>query len=354
MSPAQRIYQETNLLYTPKAEQRPKKRKKKIWLWAALILILGFSSLFLFKAGFTISDITIEPDENNQIIKKELPADDPDRLNILLIGMRGQADEGDGKLLSDAIVLLSINKNTGQVGIVSIPRDLYVDIYCLNEEHRINFAYAQGGLACIKNTISWMSGQYVDYAIVSNFQAFEKAVDALGGIDVYLNTAFEESNQWADEGWEDSPYWSVEEFDEGARWVFKVATGTNHLGGKEALYFVRSRFSSSDFDRMYRQQMVLMSLKKKALSLGVLANPLKVYQLLDIVSNNIRTDMPVAEMIKLIEVTSDIDTANIAKLVFDSSPEGFLYETFVSNEYVLLPVGDSWDNIRQACQNLVN
>jgi polyisoprenyl-teichoic acid--peptidoglycan teichoic acid transferase len=353
---AQRIYQDINVLYTPKEAPRPKKTKKNILVWVSVILVLGFFSLFLFKAGFTISEITIEPEENSPepIVKKELPADDPDRLNILLMGMRGQADEGDGKLLSDAMVLLSIKKNTGQVAIISLPRDLYVDIYCLNEEHRVNFAYAQGGLQCAKDTVSWLSGQYVDYAVISNFQAFERAVDTLGGVDVYLDSAFQESFQWADEGWPGSDYWTIEEINDQDQWVFKVPTGTSHLAGKEALYFVRSRFSSSDFDRMRRQQQVLMSLKKKALSLGVLTNPMKVYELLDVVGNNIRTDMPIGEILGVLSLASDLDIDNIAKLVFDSSEQGFLYEAFVSEEYVLLPIGDNWDKIRQACQDIFN
>ena len=349
MTSYQRIYQDTNLI-----QRKRKKKKKKVFLWFFLILILGILSTFVFKAGFTISQISSDDQNQDQSIipKKELPKDDPDQLNILLMGMRGSADEGEGKFLADAMVLLMIKKDTNQIGMVSIPRDLYIDIYRLNEEHRINFAYAQGGLECAKNTVSWLTGLYVDYGVVSNFKAFSEVVDALDGITIYMEEPFEESFQWAKEGWEEDEHWIIKEIDGEERWVFQMPQGQSHLDGATTLYFVRSRFSTSDFDRMRRQQKALLAIKQKAFSLGILANPAKVFQLMDIAGKNIRTDIGIGGIKNLIDLTSGMDAQNVQKLIFDSSPEGFLYETFVGNEYVLLPNNDNWDQIRQACQTI--
>lgn len=347
-----KIYQNTNLIYQ---KRKPARRKKKILLWVFLVLLFVFFSLFFIKAGFTVHQIIISNDPiEEEILKKELPLDDPNQLNILLMGMRGSADDGEGKFLADAIVLLSIKKSTGQIALISLPRDLYVDIYCLNEMHRINFAYAQGGMDCIKKTVSWLTGLYVDYGVVSNFKAFSEVIDALGGITIYMEQSFEESFQWAKEGWSEDEHWTIKEINGEEKWVFQVATGTSHLDGATTLYFVRSRFSSSDFDRMRRQQKVLLAIKEKALSLGVLTNPVKVYKLLDIAGKNVRTDMSVGEIISLMDLAAELDTTNIKKLMFDSGPDGLLYETFVENEYVLLPLGDNWDMIRQASQNIFN
>ncbi len=332
-------------------------KKKTFWLFILILLLGGFSILF-FKTGFTVSQV-IRWENGVQILPfakdlPELPEDDPDRINLLLLGTRGIDEPGDGKLLSDAIILISIKKSTGQVALISLPRDIYSIIWCDEKEKKINFAYAQGGLGCAKKTISYITGLYIDYALGANFKALEEVIDALGGIDIYLESPFEESFQWADEGWEENENWFVKDFDGEERWVFHVPQGENHLDGKTALYYVRSRYSTNDFDRMRRQQQVLMAAKDKALSLKILANPVKVYNLLDIIGKNIRTDMSLGEIGNLINLSSEIDTRNIKKRVFDTSEQGLLYQTFINEEYVLLPVGDNFEKIQEACQNIFN
>ena len=64
--------------------------------------------------------------------------------------------------------------------------------------------------------------------------------------------------------------------------------------------------------------------------------------------------MSLGEIKNLINLSSDLNTGNIKKLVFDISPEGLLYHTFINEEYVLLPVGDNFEKIREACQNIFN
>lgn len=334
-------------------------KKRRIWPFILFLIIIGIFSVFFLKTSFTISKVVDWSTKNLPFIKEkpELPERDPDRINILLLGIRGLDDPGDGKLLSDAIVVISIKKSTGQIGMISIPRDLYVEIWDLWDKAKINSAYSYNGLDCSKKTISLMSGLYIDYGISVNFKAFEKIVDELGGVSVYLDKPFEESFQWTGEGWEESEYWfkkKVSTSTEEEHWVFHVPAGENTFDGKTALYYVRSRFSTNDFDRMRRQQQVLLALKKKIFSLGIIANPIKVYNLLDIVGENVRTDMGLGNIKEMIGLIGDLDTDNIETLVFDTSPQGLLYQTFVNNEYVLLPIGDNFDKIQEACKNIFN
>ncbi len=266
--------------------------------------------------------------------------------------MRGLEDPGEGKLLSDAIILLSIKKSTGQVALISLPRDIYLRLWCSKEKKKLNFAYAYGGLSCAMKTVSYLTGLYVDYGVAVNFTALEDIVDALGGITLYLEKPFEESSQWAKEGKEEDEHWLIKEIDGEERWVFYLPEGENILDGETALYYVRSRYSTNDFDRMRRQQKVLIALKEKALSLKVLANPVKIYNLLDALGRNIRTDMALADMGALINLTPYLDTKNIEKEVVDISPQGLLYHTFINEEYVLLPVGDNFEKIQEVCQNI--
>ena len=328
----------------------------KIWLTFFILLLLGLFSLLFFKTSFTISQV-ISWANTIQVLPfnlPDLPEKDPNRIDILLLGGRGLEESGDGKLLSDAIILASIDKNTGQTALISLPRDLYTQIWCSKEKKKINFAYAYGGLDCAKKTVSYITNQYIDYAVSVNFEALKEIIDALEGITVYLDQPFEEDFQWAKEGWEENKNWFIKDFDGEERWVFYVPEGENHLDGQTALYYVRSRYSTDDFNRMARQQQVLMAIKEKVFSLGVLVNPIKIYNLLDVLGKNIRTDMSLADIKDMINLTSNLDTENIKVKIFDISPEGLLYHTFINEEYVLLPVGDNFEQIQEACKNIFN
>jgi len=337
-------------------EYYSKPKRKSFWLIIIILILVGLFSLLFLKTSFTISRVIEWTGASNVLpfikVLPDLPENDPERINILLLGGRGLEESGDGKLLSDAIILASFKKNTGQVALISIPRDLYVTIYCTQEDKKINFAYAQGGLDCAKKTVSLVTGQYVDYAVDLNFEALVEGIDALGGIEVHLEKTFKESFQWAKEGWEEDEHWFIKEIEGEERWVFHVATGTNQLDGKTALYYVRSRYSTDDFDRMRRQSQVLIAIKEKALSLGVLTNPVKIYNLLDVLGKNVRTDMNLIDISNLISLIKDADKNNIKKRFFNITPDGLLYHTFINEEYVLLPVGDNFDKIQETCLNI--
>ena len=332
--------------------------KKKIRLWTFIIILfsVGFFCLFFFKASFTISKV-INKTDIDQFLPfadnlPELPEKNPDRINVLLLGIRGLEDPGDGKLLSDTIILLSIKKNTNQVALISLPRDLYAQLWCSEEKKKINFAYAQGGMDCAKKTVSYLTDIHIDYAASVDFEALKETVDVLGGISVYLKEPFEESFQWAKEGWEEDEHWFIKEIDGEEKWVFYLARGENFLDGQTALYYVRSRYSTNDFDRMIRQQQVLMAFKEKAFSLGVLTNPVKIYNLLDVLGKHLRTDASLNDIKSLISIASRLDTDNIKTRIFDTTPEGLLYHTFINEEYVLLPNKENFEEIQEVCKNI--
>ena len=81
--------------------------------------------------------------------------------------------------------------------------------------------------------------------------------------------------------------------------TFKVKKGKQVFDGKTALKYARSRHSTSDFDRSIRQQLIIRAIKDRLLSLGTLGNPVKLKALYDAVSSNVRTDMPVSEIVAL-------------------------------------------------------
>lgn len=335
-------------------QQLPKKtNKKKLVIFAVIIIILIIPAFYIFKTGAAFSKIITIKNIAWETIFGKLPASeytppqDPDRINILLLGIRGESDP-DGGLLSDGIMIVSFKKSTGQIALISVPRDLYLQLPGEASYEKINAAYAVGfkkynnGIDYAKKTVAYATGLYLDYAVSINFNALQDIIELLGGITIHLDQPFIEDKQWY-----------CDEHGKNCR-PFIVEAGDQTLNGEKVLYYVRSRFSSNDFDRARRQQQVLMAIKDKVLSLGILSDPLKVGGIIDILSKNIRTDISPWQVPEMLKLANKAKTDNIIRKVFENSAEGLLYETKINGIYVLLPTEGNFSKIREACQNIFN
>lgn len=182
-----------------------KRRKRRLWLWALLILILLY-----FLA--------------------------PLRTNILLLGTDDSPERGAiGR--TDTIILGSVVPTRPYVGMLSIPRDLWVNVPGVGEQ-RINTAYfyaeanqAGSGPQAAMQTIHENFGIPVRYYALVHMSGLVRAVDALGGVDLHLESPAG--------GW---------------------GAGEHRLDGVQALEFVRERSSSDDFSRMRRTQILMLAL----------------------------------------------------------------------------------------------
>ncbi|TSC53350.1 MAG: cell envelope-related transcriptional attenuator [Parcubacteria group bacterium LiPW_39] len=325
-------------------EPRPRPKWRRFvfstWIGVLILVLLGVGGLLIYKTGFTFSQMSV----GNGVLplSENTPLPDPDRLNILVLGLRGEGDP-DGGLLTDSIMVASLKKSTGQVALISIPRDLYITMPGQNYKEKINFAYAlgyekkgaAGGLFLSKIAVSRVTDFHINYTFAVDHNAFKEIVDIFGGIDVYLDKPFSEKTQFEKEI------------------LLELPAGKNHLDGRTALYFVRSRYSTSDFDRARRQQLVLVAIKEKAFSLGILANPVKIYQLLEALGRNVRTDMGLGEIKELLDLAPGVRSKDIIHKVFDTTQEGLLYESqTVNGTYILLPAGDNFGKIQEACRKI--
>jgi len=334
--------------------------KRRWFLISFLVFVLIFVSLgyFSYKLSSAFSEISISkssfwrtililPFKNSPLAfllplsgdKPSLPPKDPDRVNILLLGIRGSKDNGHGDLLSDTIMLFSIKKSTNQAALISIPRDLYVKIPSYGKK-KINDAYALGGLELSRSVVSKITGLYIDHTVSLDFKAFQELVKILGGITIWRDTPFVEDKQW----------W-CDENGQNCR-PFVLPQGQNILNSEQALFYVRSRFSSSDFDRMRRQQQVLMAIKEKVLGLKILANPKKILEIIEVLKRNTKTDMDLVEIKELIDLSKQVDLDYIKRKVFDTSKAGLLQATTMNGSYILLPVGGNFNKIQEACKNI--
>jgi len=358
--------QDINLSNSEHSEKEEKKKlslRKTVVILGMLILIAIVSGgYFIYKASSTFDQVTGERNSIMKSIIMMLPLSDNffqilpvegnegsvmdrlknnklDRLNILLLGIRGVNDPNGG-LLTDTIMIMSVKPRTGEVTLISIPRDLYVEMPNHNYKNKINEAYALGmrdgkdwkeGLKYSKQVVADITGLDIHYAASVDFKAFKEIIDTLGGITITLDKPFSETNQFA-EG------------------IIELPAGRQIIDGNTALLFVRARFSSSDFDRARRQQQVLLAIKEKAFSLGVLSNPLKIISILNSIGNHVRTDAELWEIQELAVMSKRLDTSNVKRKVFSTGKDGLLYASRDNKgSYILLPEGDNFDKIREVC-----
>ncbi len=301
-------------------------------------LVKGFIKMLPFSGSF-FQIFPIEDEEESTIEK--LKKNKLDRLNVLILGIRGVNDPNGG-LLSDTIMVISLEPKTGKIALISIPRDLYVEMPHHNFKNKINEVYVHGiedenwkkGLKYSEEAVADVTGLDIHYATSVDFKAFKEIIDTFGGVTITLDKPFSERNQFA-EG------------------IIELPAGRQVIDGDTALLFVRARFSTSDFDRAKRQQQVLLAIKEKAFSLGVLSNPAKIISILNSLGNHVKTDAELWEIKELIVLMQKINTTDVKRKVFDTSESGLLYASRDDNgSYILLPEGDDFEKVREACRSI--
>jgi LCP family protein required for cell wall assembly len=220
------------------------------------------------------------------------------QVNILLLGSDWRAGSG---FRTDVILLVSLNKITGTATLLSFPRDLYVEIPGIGME-RINSAHPYGGFELTSATFMNNFGIDIDYYMITNFNGFISIVDTLGGINV--NAA------WALNDLCLLPQ-AVDDY-------CYIPAGFNHMDGQTALWYVRARHASSDFDRTRRAQEVLVAIFQKAMSLDALSRGSELYNLF---RSSVETDISVGAVLELLPMGSKIlaDPALIRRYAISSA-----------------------------------
>ncbi|PIR47593.1 hypothetical protein COV06_02835 [Candidatus Uhrbacteria bacterium CG10_big_fil_rev_8_21_14_0_10_50_16] len=276
---------------------------------------------------------------------RTLIGEDTDRVNVMLLGIGGAGH--DGPDLSDTIIFTSLKPSTGDVGMMSIPRDLAIPIPGYGWR-KINHANYFGeledpghGARYASGVIGGLIGQEIDYYVRIDFQGFEKFLNALGGVDVYVETAFL-----------DPTYPTSDHLTQ----TIRFDTGWQHMDGETALQYARSRHGTngegSDFARSRRQQKILLAVKDKLFSANTILNPKRISDLIGTVKESIETNLSTWEILRLATFARNLDPEKITHYVLDSGPDSPLYETNLNGAYVLLPDNDDWSGIRTIAANV--
>ncbi len=271
------------------------------------------------------------------------------RINILLLGRAGE--HYPGKNLTDTVMIMSINTETKQVALLSLPRDLYVPITGTDLFTKLNSLYQYGlskeeGTTPLSQTIEEITGEPIHYFFTLDFDGFEKIVDALGGISLEVSRDFYDSRY-------PGKNYSYE--------TFELKKGWQTLDGATALKYVRERHDDpeGDFGRAKRQQQVIQAIKNKAFSLGTVSNVITLNRLLDTLGESVKTDMSLEDMTRFIELSRTIDTKNVTTVVVDAwKKESLLRVSHVQvgsvAAFILLPRVGNWSEIRDTSATLFN
>jgi LCP family protein required for cell wall assembly len=245
------------------------------------------------------------------------------RVNILLAGNSADDTGHSGGQLTDSIMILSIDTKNNKAFMLSIPRDLWVGIgndghqkinaaYVYGQENEFDVAgYPKGGMGQLEQVVEEDFGIPIDYYALVNYTAFRDTVNAVGGIDITINS--------------DNPYGIYDpSVADGTRNqpLVKLSNGTHHLNGIQALNLARARgdaygsygFAGSDFDRTMHQRQMLVALKSKVVSAGVITNPAKLTSLSNAIGNNVKTDMNLSEFRRLYDLTKPITGSALQSL----------------------------------------
>jgi polyisoprenyl-teichoic acid--peptidoglycan teichoic acid transferase len=282
---------------------------------------------------------TPQPDISEKSIFKStptptLPTPSPwtggSRINILLLGLDyGDWDspDRDGPPRSDTMILVSIDTESKEGGILSIPRDLWVDIPGMIRPNKINAAYRfgehynlpGGGPGLAMKTVEQLLGVPINYYVEIDFYAFEKIIDEIGGVEVVVEEKIKVHRL--------APQGSV-----------ILEPGTHHLDGATALAYARNRSTGGgDFDRSQRQQQIMISVQNSVLELDNLPKLiLKAPTIYKEVSSGVRTNLTLNKVIQLGWLSQSIPPENIHQAAI--GPGDIMYDRAEDGQSILLPI----------------
>ncbi|MBN1146342.1 MAG: LCP family protein [Anaerolineales bacterium] len=284
--------------------------------------------------GITVRDATATPDPSSGVVPTPdlslppisaanptpPPWDGADRVSLLIMGLdyRDWA-AGEGPPRTDTMIVLTIDPINRTAGMLSVPRDLWVNIPGF-EYGRINTAYQLGeayqvlggGPQLATDTVELLLGVPIDYYAQVDFGAFVRFIDEIGGLEIYIPQKI-----------------TVDPLGEDNTILLKK--GIRKLSGEVALAYARTRKTEGgDFDRSNRQQIVILATRQKLLKADNLPKLIaKSPVLYNELSSGIRTNMSLDQIIRLAWLASQIPLENIKRgiigtdhVTFVKSPDG--------------------------------
>ena len=269
---------------TKRSERRRAERSYR-WRW---ISALFFGVAVVVAGGFLVKEQAVTGlQESLRLVGNVDPAADRldskeprpevaagEPFNILVMGLdrvpKGQRTEENAGTRSDTLMLVRVEPKTGDINMVSIPRDLLVEV-TPGEEGKINSAYQRGGTRRVVSVVENYTQVPVDHTAIVDFKGFKKSIDAIGGLKIDVQ--------------------------EGLPSNYKLESGIHTLNGRQALFYARYRGTSGgDLDRIDRQREIIAALRSQALRWDTVTRLPKIVQVLN---DNVQTSLELNESLAL-------------------------------------------------------
>jgi len=204
------------------------------------------------------------------------------KVNIMVMGVDKRSDDV-GR--SDTLFVLTVDTNTKEVAMLSIPRDTRMKIPN-NGWDKINAAYAYGGVKLSQQSVENLLGIKIDHHIEINIAGFKKIIDAMGGVTIDVEKRMYYNDPYDDDG----------------GLAIDLRPGVQHMDGKTAIQYVRYRDEEGDIPRVERQQKFIKAVLKEVSNPSVI---IKIPAIISEVSSAVKSDMSTTEMLNLAKILND-------------------------------------------------
>ena len=280
------------------AKQQPK--KKTVWPYFVLFMIFIFLAAAAAGAFFAQSSLLDrrKDDRNDELLVAR------DKATFMIMGVDERSDDV-GR--SDTLMVVTIDPAKNEAALLSIPRDTRVAIPRRGYD-KINAAYAYGGEELTQATVEDFLGIRIDHYIIINTHAFQKIVDAIGGIDIDVEKRMYYEDPWDDDG----------------GLIIDLRPGMQHMDGKTAVTYVRYRDEEGDIGRVRRQQKFMKA------CVEAVTTPAIIPRLPGIISgvlDSVRTDLSLRQ---ILEFLGTLKEAQVHGLKTEMVPGRPLYINEVS------------------------
>ena len=309
----------------PRHRERRERRHrvlKAVAICVAVILVVvatgGFLAYQHLNGNITKEDITKKLGTDRPTEKPRKKGVKYKAENILLLGSDTRQGQSGKKIggatpgLSDTTILLHVSADRKLAYGVSLPRDAMVHRpWCQRKGkgngiapaafEQFNEAYAKGGAGCTAKTVEQLTGVFIDHYMVIDFTGFKKVVNALGGVQVCVPNAVDDTTGH-----------------------IQLKAGTYNVKGEQALDYVRVRHDlgveNGDIGRMKRQQTFLASMANKAVSAKTLVNVPRLYKVLDAATKSLTTDPGLGSVKKLASMARSLNGIGLSHIQFLTVP----------------------------------
>ncbi|WP_314093926.1 LCP family protein [Microbacterium foliorum] len=295
---------------------------KFIAIGLAVVLVSGFG-----VAGYVVYDLssTVTANAVELDTKTELPPDIgeyKEGFNLLLTGVDtceeayaayfGDRCSGkdSGGTLNDVNLLVHVSQEPRRVTVVSFPRDLMLaipeceddqgNVHSAMSKQPLNVAYTDGGLNCVAQTITKLTGQEIQFAASVTFGGVIEITNAIGGVEVCLANPIKDRHTGLD-----------------------LPAGTRTIQGLEALQFLRTRHGvgdGSDLGRIGNQQQYMSSLARKLISSDTLGNVPMMLKLANTGLSNVKASTSLADPVKIVQIALAVKSVPFEDIVFLQYP----------------------------------